>query len=133
MKSVSERKKQGLLAESKAISYLIDKDYQVFLPFEENGPIDLLAVKENKIYKISVKSTSCTSKSGSWIVELKTVSRRKDNHTKINKFDNSTIDKMLVYIVPLDKIVEIESLNIKSKSAYHINLESSEQGAQLDC
>lgn len=124
-----ERKTKGLLAESKAISYLIENGYDVFLPFAENGSIDLIGIKDSQISRISVKATSSKSKYDRWIVQLKTCSRRKDNKIKTNQFDKTLVDKILVYIIPLDKIVEIQSKDVNGKFALNIDMEGSESGS----
>lgn len=117
-----DRKTKGNLAESKAISYLIQNEYEVFLPFSENGSVDLLAIKDSKIYRISVKATSTKTKSGKFKATIKTVSRRKENKVKINVFDNTKVDKLLIYIIPNDEIIEINTKDIKTKN--EISVES---------
>ena len=84
-----DRKLKGTLAESKVISEFILNGCNIFMPFADNGFYDLIAEKNEKLYKVSVKFSSFVNKAGSYCVTLKTVSRRKDNKTKINVFDNT--------------------------------------------
>lgn len=114
-----DRKTKGNLGEAKALTYLVQNEYEVFLPFSDNGSVDLIAIKDKKIYRVSVKSTSSQNESGSWAVTIKTVSRRKDT-VVVNLFDKTNVDKVLVYVIPEDRIVEIEASDIVSKHQLNI-------------
>lgn len=116
------RQKLGNIGEARVLAHLLLQDYYVFMPFSDNGPVDMIALKDNVTYKISVKGTSTQNKSGSWQIELRTVSRRKDNTCKITKFDSSTCDILAIYIEPLDKIVLIDTKTIEAKSAISIKI-----------
>jgi hypothetical protein len=104
-----DRKTKGLLAESKTISELITMGCEVYTPFADNGPYDLLTIKENKIYKVSVKCSSVMKNSDTVLITLKTVSRRKENDVKVNKFDSNNIDILAVYVLPLDIVYLIDA------------------------
>lgn len=114
-----ERHKVGLLAEAKVLAYLIEKDIEPYLPFADNGPVDILGIQNTRVLKISVKSTNKKSKYNSWTVELRTVSRRKESIC-IKEFDNSKCDILAVYIQPLDRVILLDAQKIKSKSGLSI-------------
>jgi hypothetical protein len=111
-----ERKKKGLLGEAKVLTYFIENDYEVFLPFADNGPYDLLVVKDKQIQKVSVKSTSSLASANTWSVELRTVSRRKDNKTTVTKIDKQDLDLLAVYIIPEDRVIILDIKTIDSTS-----------------
>lgn len=110
-----DRRTKGNLAEAKALSYLVQNGYEVFLPFADNGSVDLIAIKDNIIYRVSVKSTSSRTKHGTWAVTLKTVSRRKDT-VVVNQFDKTKVDKLIVYVIPEDRIVELATTDLINKN-----------------
>ncbi len=110
------RKLIGNLGEAKTLAYFVENDYQVYLPFQENGEYDLIVIKDGKIQTVSVKSTSVKSGRG-YSVSLRTVSRRKDNQIVVKKFNNTNIDLLAVYIQPEDRVVIINGLDIKATNS----------------
>lgn len=107
---------KGNIGESKALAYLLYKDYEVFLPFGTASKCDMIAVKGPNCFKVSVKSTAAKdSRKGSWIVRLRQKRGNKDYY-----FDPLDSDILLVYIIPEDTIVEFKSIDIKSKTAISI-------------
>ncbi len=110
------RKLIGNLGEAKVLAYFVENEYQVYLPFQDNGEHDMVVSKDSKLQTVSVKSTSVKSGSG-YLVQLRTVSRRKDNGVIVKKFDNSSVDLLAVYIQPEDRVMIISGLDVKATSA----------------
>lgn len=54
---ISPRNK-GDISEYKAIVWLMEQGYAVFKSVATTGPVDLVAIKDNKIRKIDVKTAS---------------------------------------------------------------------------
>lgn len=108
----------GILGEAKAIAYLLEKGYDVFNQFGGKAPFDLVAHKDNTLYRVSVKSTSFLKKN-TYIVYLQRV---RPNRTKniIHKFDKTCCDLLAIYIVPEDRIVLLEASGIKQKCSLSI-------------
>jgi len=102
-----DRKTKGRLAEAKVISFLIENDYEVYIPFSNNSKYDVLAYKDGSIKKISIKFTSVKKPSGTWVVEMRQIYRG-NNIINIDKFDKTNCDLIAVYIGPLDKVVLVE-------------------------
>ena len=119
----------GTLGEAKALTWFVENDYVVFTQFDGKAPFDLVAYKDDKLYRVSVKSTSSKdSSSSSWIVELKST---RHNRTKAvrNLFDNSSCDFLAVYIQPEDRLVILKASDIKAKCNLSIKKEGAEHRA----
>jgi len=110
------RKLIGNLGEAKVLAYFVENDYQVYLPFQDNGEYDMVVSREGKIESVSVKSTSVKTGTG-YSVQLRTISRRKDNKVSIKHFDNSQVNILAVYIQPEDRVVILRSIDIKATTA----------------
>lgn len=111
----------GILGESAVVHYLLKNGYEVFMPF--NGTqqdYDMIAVKEDQFYRVSVKSTTVQSSSGKWITQIKRV-RINSGKNNIHGFDNTKCDLLAVYIVPEDRVVLIDAKTIQSTSAINID------------
>lgn len=112
-----DRKTKGRLAEAKVITYLIENEYEVYLPFSNNSKYDLICYKDGVIKRVSVKFTSVKKLSGSWVVEMRQISRR-NNHINIDKFDSSEYDLIAVYISPKNKVVLVNATKATKLALY---------------
>lgn len=114
-----DRKTKGHLAETEAIAWFIRNGYEVYLPAHDCAKYDLIVHKEGILNRVSVKF--CSSSTGdSWRVQLRNMSRRKDNKMKVDLFDSSSFDLVVVYIEPEDRISVIKSTEIKTKTELRI-------------
>lgn len=102
----------GTLAESKAMSEFIKLGFFVFTPFSEASPVDFIAYMDEPkmMYRIQVRSTSSV-RNKSYSVDL-----RSTNPMYNKNFDPSSCDILVCYIVPLDILCYIDSLEIESSS-----------------
>ena len=106
----------GSLGEAKVISKLTEEKFHIFSQITGKAPFDLIAVKENLLFRVSVKSVEKSDKYNNYVVQLKSV--RSNRHTnKIINFDNTSCDLLCVYIVDLDKVVILDAKQITAKSA----------------
>jgi len=105
-----DRKTKGRLAEIAVLKELIAKGYEPYLPFCDNSKYDMLAIKEKKLIKISIKYTATRGKTKTketWSVSLKQVSRRANNAVAVTLFNPEDWDMLAVYIGPEDRVVLI--------------------------
>lgn len=109
-----DRHKKGLIGELKVITYLVENDYEVYTPVNDNAKFDLIASKDGKLLRVSVKSTSEQKANGRYNVELRNISRR--NNGEINISYSNDFDILVVYIISEDRIVIIESHDIVAKT-----------------
>lgn len=114
------RKLKGRLAEAKVLSYCVENEWEVFTPFCDNGPYDMIVIKDDgKPMKVSIKYTSEQAVSGAWIVSLRTMSRRK-NSVAVTPFNPDDIDILAVYVGPEDRVIwkEVDFTNTNSISLH---------------
>lgn len=62
---------KGNIGEASALKYFISNGYEVYIPFGTATRCDLIVIKNNTTYRVSVKSTSSKNKSGSYNVRLR--------------------------------------------------------------
>lgn len=115
------RKTKGLLGQAEVLAYMIRCGYSVFWPFDGTSPIDFVALKNSKLYKVFVRSTAYSeTKTSSWLVELRNVSRRKNNKVVIKPFKKHHFDLVAVYIIPENRVVLIPTKIIRTASTLTI-------------
>src|SRR5262245_38657097 len=113
------KRNSGVLGEAKVLAYLIDQGYEVFTQFSGKAPFDFVAYKDDKLYKVSVKSTMYKSRTGNWVAHLRHVStRRKDVVYK--HFDNTSVDFLAIYIIPEDRVILIDAKTVRVRTALNI-------------
>lgn len=70
-KNAKNTKQQGNIGISSAILYYTKLGYCVSLPLNDSQDYDLVVDKDNTLFKVQVKTTSCVKPSGSFAVELR--------------------------------------------------------------
>lgn len=113
------RRKKGILGEAQVLLELVKNDYEIFLPYSDGTPFDLVAYKEGLLYRVSIKFTS-SLRGNSWLVTLKNVSRRNDGECCVKHFDKTECDLLAVYIQPENRVVFLNSCDINSISQISI-------------
>lgn len=103
----------GTLSEAKAMSEFIKLGFFIFTPFSEASPIDFIAYMDEPkiIYRVQVRSTS-SIRNNSYRVDI-----RSTNPLYNKNFDRNSCDILVCYIVPLDTLCYINTLEIKSTSS----------------
>ena len=100
---------QGNTGEAKVLSYFINEGYTVYLPFGTAAKNDMIIEKNNEIKRVSVKTSNTKYKTGKYRVRIR--------QGKLNKqipFDNKSTDILAIYIIPEDRVVLMNSNDIKS-------------------
>lgn len=105
----------GAIGEAKVIAELTKHKYHVFTQVTGKAPFDLIAYKDNKLYRISVKTVEKKNKYGSYTVQLKSVRSNRSTNTILN-FDNTSCDLLAVYIVETDEVIMKDAASITAKS-----------------
>lgn len=95
-----ERQSQGLAGQLAVMKKLVEKGYSIFIPAGDHCPFDLISYKNDKLTRISVKSTSSNRGGKSWVVDL----RQQSGGRPKKLFDKSTSDVVAVYITPEDRV-----------------------------
>jgi Holliday junction resolvase-like predicted endonuclease len=123
----------GTIGEARAITEFLKLGYTVYTPFSEgNDPFDFIAVKDNKLIRVEVKSSSQEINTGVYTISIKS-SRHNKSKNWIRNFDPKQCDILAVYIQPIDTmcffrakdVTNKTNITIKkqpSKSRHHKNL-----------
>lgn len=101
----------GALGESKAQSEFIKRGFEVYIG-TSNSYYDFLANKDSKILRVEVKSTARRNKSNTgWIFDI----RRSFGNLP---FDNTKIDRLCLFIQPLDILIIKNAKDVKQKTEF---------------
>lgn len=106
----------GRLGELKVAAYFTSLGYPVFTQVSGGSPYDLVVEINGELKRVEVKTTRTKSNSGKYVVQIKSV-RINKGRNKINGFNNSKCDILAIYIIPKDKVILIDSKEIKSNSS----------------
>ena len=99
-------------AEMKVMYELTKNKFHVFNQVSGKAPFDLVAYKNNKLYRVSVKSTVVEAKeSGGYPIQIKKVRPNKTKNTIVN-FKSTDCDVLAVYIDKLDAVCWIPAAKI---------------------
>lgn len=105
---------QGNLGLSKAIEYFTSNGIRVSIPLNDTQKYDLVADIDNKLYRISVKTTRYISY-GHFVVQLRNTGGARVGSVRKVPFDNTSCDYLFVYCSN-EKIFLVPSKNILSKN-----------------
>lgn len=117
----------GAIGEAKVIALLTEQKYHVFTQVTGKAPFDLVAYKEGKLYRVSVKTVMKRGKRGAFVVQLKSV-RSNRTGNKIIGFDNNSCDILAIYLVEDDEVILMSSSDVKAKSALSIRRNPVDRG-----
>ena len=101
---------QGNIGEAAALKYFIEQEYEVYLPFGTATKSDLVVVKDNKSYRVSVKSTSRISRSGRYEASI---AQGKLRNTL--PFDPEGSDILFIYVILTKQHYVFNSSDVKTK------------------
>ena len=101
---------KGNIGEAKALNYFISNGYEVYLPFGTATKCDLIVLKDNITYRVSVKTTSSLNSSGSYNVRISQGKMKDDT-----PLDKEASDILFVHIIPEDRNVVLQTKDIKAQ------------------
>lgn len=98
---------KGNLGEAKVLAYFIEEGYEIYTSFGTASSNDMIVIKDNIVSRVSVKSTTMKTESGTWNVRLRQRRAGKDY-----PFDKTKTDIIAIYIIPENRIVILKSKDI---------------------
>lgn len=112
---------QGNFGLGKAIEYFTSKSIPVSIPLNDTQKYDLVVDIDNKLYKVSVKTSRQQNENGTYTVALKKCGGTgKSNYVQL--FDNKSCDYVFAllgnnktYLIPSDKIESTTGITIGNK------------------
>lgn len=109
------KSKQGNIGLGAAIAYYTSVGMPISIPLNDTQSYDLIIDKNNKLYRVSIKTTRGLNKDGKYyVVQLKN-SGGSSGMSKIRPFDNTLCD-ILFILTQNGTIYEIPSNEIKVTS-----------------
>jgi hypothetical protein len=116
-------REQGLIGLTDAIAWFGGRGWAVCLPLIDSQPYDLVVDDGTQLQRVQVKTTTCRSRSGHYVVQLVTSGGNQSFHTK-KAFDPSTSDLLYVltddgerYLIPTAAISARSGLTLGAKVA----------------
>lgn len=119
----------GALGEARVIAELTRNRFHVFSQVSGKAPFDLVAYKDNQLYRISVKAVGKKDEKGVYNIQPKTV-RPNRTCNKITNFDNTSCDLLAIYLQEDDEVVIFKSSEVVVKSAMTIRRHPVDRGTQ---
>ena len=103
---------QGNAGLGRALAYYTANGIPIMLPLNDTQKYDLVVDKDDKLLRVSVKTTQAKNKNGSCYVVLLKNCGGSSGKSVIRKFDNTSID--IVFVVTIDgSMYEIPSNEIE--------------------
>ena len=88
---------------------LLKRNWELFVPLLENGKVDLIAIKGNKLLKFQVKTMGLDKRTNSKYMPVRKISHNQGEYKvhfytpdEIDYFVGSDIDDEILYIVPIE-------------------------------
>lgn len=136
------KSKQGNIGLGVAIAYYTSIGMPISIPLNDTQSYDLVIDKNNKLYRVSIKTTRGLNKNGKYyVVQLKN-SGGSSGTSKIRPFDNTLCDILFVltqngttYEIPSNEIKVTNTLTLTeswNKYIVKINYGTSAQEETLD-
>ncbi len=109
---------QGRLGEVAVIKALVLDGYDVFVPVGGNTPCDLIALKDNRTWRVEVKATR---KNVRGAYDIAVASVRYNNTRSVRKpFDSSNSDMLAFYLIDDDEVRFLDSHLLHGRTSYTI-------------
>jgi hypothetical protein len=117
----SNTKKQGDVGLGQAIAWFTRNSYTVSIPLTDSQDYDLIVDKDNKLYKVQVKTASYKNEYGIYEVSLTVKGGNRSGTGRIKQFNRDKVDLVFiltsdneVYVIPSD-VVGVNSINLGKK------------------
>ncbi len=114
-------KKQGDIGLALAIAYFTCNDYTISIPLTDSQDYDLIADKNNKLYRVQVKSTSYMQ-NNSYRISLTIKGGNRSGINKIKKLNPDNVDLIFIvtsinqqYVIPISEIAGQSTIALCSK------------------
>ena len=124
---------KGIIGLLKVTTDLYSRGYTCFTPVDDYNPVDCIAMKDGKTYRLQVKYRS-PDKYGSYEISTRSMVDRKSY-----QIDRTLIDFWAVYLSDKNKVVYISIDEMGDRKSYKVNekrielLERGLDGKAADC
>ena len=127
LRNKKNTRKQGLVGLSSAIDWFVRNEYNVSIPLDDSQAYDLIVERDNKLFRVQVKTTYCKVKYNIYKVQLETAGGNQSFYTR-KKFDNTICELLFIltddneqYLIPTNEVQATRSINLgKDKLKYKL-------------
>ena len=120
---------QGNMGLSKAIDYFTSHQITIALPLNDTQKYDLIADFDDKLQRISIKTSRRKNKYNTYTIQLRNTGGS-SGHIKYRYFDKNDCDYIFVltgdnkiYLIPTNIITSITSIDVGNKySEYEVHI-----------
>jgi len=106
----------GSLGEVKAIAVFIEKGFTIFTPLSGSSPFDFIAYKDNKSYRVQVKSSESSKKYNAYKVNVSNSHLRGNGlKARVKFFDRDEYDMLAVYLHVPDVVCFVKTSEISNR------------------
>lgn len=114
---------------------LLKRNWELFVPLLENGKIDLIAIKENKLLKFQVKIMGLDKRTNTKHMPVRKISHNQGEYKvhfytadEIDYFVGSDIEDEILYIVPIEFVQNYTSrISERTLQSYKNNFDQLEK------
>lgn len=110
----------GDIGEITVLAEFIKRGIPVFIPYGENSKIDLIAIFNDKPQRIQVKTTGVIKDNGSYVINLRNCSIRKNGESVISKCTEKDIDYFALYCLERPEPLLFSFNELKDKTTITI-------------
>lgn len=118
-------KEKGLIGTTKVLADLVEKGFDVFLPVSEHSPIDIIACRDSKTYRIQVKYRKLSRGNRISITLYSVWSNSKGVNTIPINLNN--IDILAIYCKDSNKIYYLDKKYLNNKGCISLSEKSLEK------
>jgi hypothetical protein len=118
-------RKQGEIGLGAAIAHFTAAGWSVSIPLADNQPYDLVVDDGAALHRVQVKTTTCRSPRGSFVVSLETAGRNRSRLTR-TPFDHTAAELLFVltddgerYLIPTTAFRCTTKLTLGEQYAAH--------------
>jgi hypothetical protein len=106
---------QGRIGEAAIVAELVKQGYEVYHPMFGNTSCDLVVIKDSVISRVECKTATTFTGTG-YVASLRQV-RYNRSEVVYNKFKAVNSDILAVYIVPLDEVHILNSIDYDDRTS----------------
>lgn len=110
---------KGVKGLTKVIDDLIDRGYEIFLPFGDYSSVDLIAVKGSKTVRLQVKYRSVNRKGWEGLIHIPFYNVVNSKEVAI---DMDLIDGWAVYVPDVDKVLYISKKHLDGSCEHYFSI-----------
>lgn len=118
----SEIQKSAVIGELRAMQVFVALGFEVYQQLTGKEAVDFIAVKNNNIYRVEVKTTS-VNENDSWVFQIGKTRHNATNKSKKCRFNEykKDLDLLVLYVKPKDCVLVYHKDEIHTQTQVRIH------------